>query len=416
MDCSCQDCSSNLLVILATSVAASIFLMSTVILTTICVLVYTYKHKPKHGQLRWNWGTRCSCSCLTTENTPAVEEDSGSGSGNTSYNEPTVAHHSSKQESSSVIAVAMGWLKHGAFINWIESLKSRVLQRKDKLLLRDEDTPHSEANDTTTMTEEENSVDIDNGSALHHQQMDSVSDHSEGFQISRGVYANEELVPSDQELGCRNFHSASHEEMVTGKSSYIDDSYPKLALSESPHNILTPPNEALAGRSSSTEDNYLTKPTTRGLSESLHNSPTHTLAGETSTIEGNYPKLALAETSPTTCNPPPENHQPSIEDTTGEMDEATSSHQPPAAGLVINNRRNLSTSAKLTDANTSGKTKKRTQNQQNRKKKKRSNHSAIVHFNRLYQVPDTSEEYQNLLNNQSGNTDLYEIINSRKLE
>ncbi len=96
-----------------------------------------------------------------------------------------------------------------------------------------------------------------NGAASFHQEADTISHQSRSSRGSKTLHTSDtdELVAGELN-SATSFHQAQHDQLVTGKSSYIGENYPKLELSESPQSSLTSSLKmsALDGQSSNDTD------------------------------------------------------------------------------------------------------------------------------------------------------------------
>ena len=272
----------------------------------------------------------------------------------------------------SALQAAVSWLKHqGSKFIW--DLKSKVLRRSKLSLISHRGDAESAGIHAQELNYMSGSCESDVNDCTCDVETDLGGDHcavqmhdaGHGLEITSGPPSDQNLVSSQEQ----------HDQLVVGKSNYIDDSYPKLApaLSDSPQSSL--------------------------VAEFACNAARHNNVAEAVACDVQAPNDTVA----LQCRPAIATHSMSPPESDSESDITGSSNE--RGKLVRNTPPN-------TDTNTQNHTKKsqrRSKKKQRKEKERKGCRNATAVMASSLEVLETNisdtslikneDEYQNLLNN-----------------
>lgn len=380
MDCSCNNCSEvlskKLIVIIA--LCAFLTILFTAISIILTIVLYKCKTKP-HSSRNCQNCSKCLCHCTANKiqseeetcediNAESTANSDGYSSGEVTCNSPaSIAKRNT---------IFMTWVRR-AGSSLIGNLKSRIYRRgkilaQSEVAVESEDTPGQNAHNLITGAENDNSESTSCQKILNKSRstnsLDSIYCDSDELDVEDSV----SLLSGQNSLH-------SHQELVTGKSSYIDDSYPKLALSEP----------------SSLTSNHIHEHVHVAV-EKQNDDSAQLLAANESVAHGSLVSSQLNDGSDTTAA-----MLVSDEDETLHVGDSTSSENliNKPQRICLSNK-NEGHCLKTALSKTTSTTKTQSPNQQKKKKKRAS---AFVYTN------GNTDYMRNLLNNQNDETVLVRL-------
>lgn len=232
MDCKCYNCSPPTVVTIVASLCGGLTFLFVTLSIVAAVILRRCKAKP-HPAARERISSPtparkckycCSCWCVRDKNKSPTQEQQEEielpelDHSDTATTSDTADSSISKRMHTKALSIA---------VTWVRSIKARLLGVK---AAKTNTLPVAEALETHICdnTERPRQDPL--------QQNNCTEDHNTSEDRSKVDTGDSAVVvaPSITIHSHQHHHPRQHEELVTGKSSFIGDRYPKLALSEDP--------------------------------------------------------------------------------------------------------------------------------------------------------------------------------------